>query len=106
MCNVRSAFYTQITLLCSNILEKKIVSNSYNVYCKFAERLILQTGSSLAAYDRNTQKKFGKIQQFIREYPKVWTHSDVYFCPILGPLISFLGREIIDDGLVEPSIVE
>lgn len=82
------------------------MSNSYDVCCRFAERLVLQTGSSLAAYNKNVERKFGKIQQLIREFRNVWAYSDANFCPILGPLIAFFGREIIDDGLVKAKMVE
>jgi hypothetical protein len=100
MSNVRSAEHTQLILLCTGILERKIISNSYDIGPMFAERLILQTGGRISAYHKSTEKHFGKIQKLVTEFINVWGFTDTRFCPILAPLISFFASELVDDNLV------
>jgi hypothetical protein len=63
---VRSAENTQLLLLCSGILERKIIADSYDVKPLLAERLILQTGGKIATYHKETESYFGKGQKLIR----------------------------------------
>lgn len=98
MCNVRSGVHTQLILLCSGILQRKIISNSYDDVNIFPERLILQTMSSVSAYHPKTEKEFKKIKELILKFKDVWTYSDTNFCPVLVPLMTVLGKEIIQDN--------
>ena len=48
--NIRSGEHTQMMVLCLNILQKKISSNSYDSTCRLAEETFLQTAGQLSTY--------------------------------------------------------
>ena len=98
MCNVRSGVHTQLMLLCSGILQRKIISNSYDDVNIFPQRLIIQTMSSINAYHPQTERQFQKIKELILKFKDVWIYSDTNFCPVLVPMITVLGRELIKDN--------
>jgi len=63
--NIRSAKYTQLMVLCSNILQRKVISNSYENKCLLFEEVILHTAGQISNFDPKIEKEFKQVTTLI-----------------------------------------
>ena len=78
-------------VLCSNILSRKIISNSFEANSRLSEETILQTAGQLAVFKPEVEREYGQVQKLIKEFINVWAFTDVNFCPFLGPFFGYIG---------------
>lgn len=60
----------------------------------------MQTAGQLSTYHEKTEKNFKQIYQFLKNFPQLWVFTDVTFCPVIGPIVGYFSRMLIDDDLV------
>lgn len=71
-----------------------------------AEEVILRTAGQLATYYKEVEIAFKQIRRLIKGFVDVWAFTDVNFCPVLGPFLGFIGREVVDDGITDQEETE
>lgn len=81
-------------MLCEGILRRNIIVNCFDEGHVYEEQVFLQTAGQLNAYKYEIEKRFKMIRKLlsIEGFIKIWTYSDVKFCPVFGPFVGYLIR--------------